>query len=537
MASAADKIPKNHGEFYFDPALPLWKEEALRNREWLVKQNLWGLTAQKARMLLKLPTDQPLILSGHQPIFFHPGVWAKCLTASILAESVSGTACHKITDTAMTGEYIHTLPEVEDNGKARRKELDFFLTKDMKQQEKTTPYAHLPAPEFAALEKIFSDAQVFCPEAIKGNLRGFEEKLVKGLKKNPTWTDFHLYTLKLLDEICGTSRQYLTGSKLWTSEPFLQFAANWLSNLAEMNQAYNESLDEYRKKYGITHELSPMPNLKFENWWFEIPFWGVTKYHQRHSLYAKKDGKKLILKIKGGDGTYPLDQEDMQRQLGVLNISLWPKAIPQTLFCRMYLCDFFIHGVGGSSYEEVGDSLFKKIFKANPPAYGVVSATYLVDPEESRSMEVILLKEAKIEWWGRALAQNPEYLFTKAESWQKELPVFMLPKFKDCYNNEKLKKLASEKIQCLEGLKDPAKRPEASAKLKQVNFALYDSYTEIIKTLEQGLLDIGKLKQTKEVLGGREYPFFCFSPQTFADMKDKIRSAAHVEVEKAASGS
>jgi len=304
-----------------------------------------------------------------------------------------------------------------------------------------------------------------------------------------------------------------------------------------MNQAYNESLDEYRKKYGITHELSPMPNLKFENWWFEIPFWGVTKYHQRHSLYAKKDGKKLILKIKGGDGTYPLDQEDMQRQLGVLNISLWPKAIPQTLFCRMYLCDFFIHGVGGSSYEEVGDSLFKKIFKANPPAYGVVSATYLVDPEESRSMEVILLKEAKIEWWGRALAQNPEYLFTKAESWQKELPVFMLPKFKDCYNNEKLKKLASEKIQCLESLKDPAKRPEASAKLKQINFALYDSYTEIIKTLEQGLLDIGKLKQTKEVLGGREYPFFCFSPQTFVDMKDKIRSAAHVEVEKAASGS
>ena len=103
---------------------------------------------------------------------------------------------------------------------------------------------------------------------------------------------------------------------------------------------FRSSLDEYRKKYGITHELTPVPNLKFENWFFEIPFWGVTKYHQRHSVWAKKDGKKIVLKVKGGEGSYDLTIDNLAFELGKLLLTLWPKAIPQTLFLRMYICDF-----------------------------------------------------------------------------------------------------------------------------------------------------------------------------------------------------
>src|ERR1039458_7067383 len=215
MAETTDKIPKRHGEFYFEPPLAQWKEEALRNRERLVKQTLWGQTAHKVREFLKLPTEQPLVLSGHQPIFFHPGVWAKCLSASILAESISGTACHKITDTALVPEFLHYLPEVEENGKARKKILEFYSTKDMKQQERVTPYTFLPAPDSKALEKIFADAQVYCPEKIKPLIRDFSEKVMKGVGKTPTWNDVHIHTLKMLDEFCGTSRTILIGSQLW----------------------------------------------------------------------------------------------------------------------------------------------------------------------------------------------------------------------------------------------------------------------------------------------------------------------------------
>jgi hypothetical protein len=150
-----------------------------------------------------------------------------------------------------------------------------------------------------------------------------------------------------------------------------------------------------------------------------------------------------------------------------------------------------------------------------------------VDPEESHGVDVVLAYEQKILNWERALEKNPEYLFSKQEDWKRDLPGFMHAVFQKCADNPALQKLAAEKEKLIGLLKDPAQRGQASTKIKEVNFALYDSYTEVLKALEKGLLDVGKVKDTKEVLSFREYPFFCYPPKTFTDMKEKIRLAAH----------
>lgn len=526
MTDNVDKVPKHHGEFYFEPSLPQWREEALRNRDRLAQETFWGQSPRSVRAALKMPTDQPLILSGHQPVFFYPGLWTKCLAASALAQAVSGAAYHKLTDTALAPEFLHYLPELEDNGRARRKQLDFFSSKDAKEVEKAIPYAFLPAPEYPALEKIFADAQVFCPPVVKENMSLYGEKMLKGLRENTTWNNYHIFTLKWLDEICGVKRMYMEGSKIWSSESFLEFLGYWFNHLPELTDHYNHSLDEYRKSHNIQHELSPMPNLKFQDWFFEIPFWGITHYHQRHSVWAKIDGKKLVLKIKGADGNYTVNLANLREELGTLPITLWPKAIPQTLFCRMFLCDYFIHGLGGGIYEEVGNMFFEKVFKVKPLAFGVATSTYLVDPKDSHGIEVILEHEAMIENWQRLLAKNPEYLFTKQEAWEKELPAFMHEAFKKCLNNETLQKGVQVKLRLLEELKDPAKKAEASKKIKEINFALYDHYTEILKVLEQGLLDASKVKESRAILAYREYPFFCYKPEVFVEMTQKIKRIA-----------
>ncbi|HJT25059.1 MAG TPA: hypothetical protein VJ873_10810, partial [bacterium] len=519
---------KNHGDFYFEPPLFQWKEEALRNRERLVKETFWGQSPLKVRAELKLPTHQPLILSGHQPVFFHPGHWAKCLAASTLAEAVQGTACHKVTDTALGPEYLHYMPEVEEDGHGRKKILEFYTNKDLKQQERTTPYCFLPAPDHAALEKILKDAEVYAPAIVKANIKTYQDKLLKEIKKEATWNDFHLSMAKILDDICGTRRLYLEAHKIWETQPYYRFLSQWLLNLPELNDDYNQALNEYRKKHGITHDLTPMPNLKFEDWWFEIPFWGVAR-NQRHSLWAKNDGKHIVLKIKGGDGNYSLAVDELETELSVLNLSIWPKAIPQTLFCRMYLCDFFIHGTGGAVYEEVGDMLFSKFFKVKPLSFGVATATFLVDPEGSKGMDAVMSHEERIQWWDRALSKNPEYLFTKKEVWEKELPSFIQAGFKKCLNNPYLRNLAETKVKWLGALQNPTYKSEASYKIKEINHVLYEGLTEAIQALEKGLLDIEKVKQPKEVMSFREYPFFCYPPEVFTEMRDKIRELAHHE--------
>jgi hypothetical protein len=182
----------------------------------------------------------------------------------------------------------------------------------------------------------------------------------------------------------------------------------------------------------------------------------------------------------------------------------------------------------------VGDTLFTKTFKLKPLSYGVVSATYHVDPRQSRGVEAVMKYDEKITWWQRALDQNPEYLFTKADVWKNEIPPFMHPMFQACFDNPALRKLAEEKSRLVAEMQDPAKREATSQNIKKVNISLYDGYAPVLKALEQGLLDVSKVKDTWEVLTYREYPFFCYPAQVFTDMKEKIRQAANREVEKPA---
>ena len=55
--------------------------------------------------------------------------------------------------------------------------------------------------------------------------------------------------------------------------------------------------------------------------------------------------------------------------------NLRPRALTLTLFARLCLGDFFIHGIGGGKYDEVTDAIIRDYFGIEPPAYQVLSAT------------------------------------------------------------------------------------------------------------------------------------------------------------------
>jgi hypothetical protein len=520
-----EKTPKNNGEYYFEPAASEWRSSVLKNREKFFNMSLWGQTAAKVRTFFGMPIDCPIVLTGHQPVFFYPGIWAKCLAASQLAQSVAGIPYHLITDTALAPEFNHFVPEVDENGRVRRKQIDFFLTKDMKVKERTLPYAFLPAPEREALEKIFLDSISYGPSSVKRSTQYFSRKLLSGLKDGNNWNQFHSHALDLLDRITGDKLEKLEGTRIWTSEPFVDFFVYWLTNMAELNKTYNDSLDEYRKKNGITHEIEPMPNLKFEDWYFEMPFWGTAHAHSRGTIWAKMDHKDLILKVKGVEGHHQFHLNNLKNELVVSPFKIWPKALPQTLFLRMYLCDFFIHGIGGSVYEEVGNIFFKKITMVDPPAYGVVSATYWVDFKENDESNVILDYQKVLETWKRALEHNPEYVFTRESDWKRDLPGFLHSRFEHCLKNEGLKMLADEKKGFIDALKDPAKRAEAAERIKEINAELQQGCSEVMRAIEKGLFDVQTVKERQDVLTFREYPFFCFEEPVFHEMKEKIRQA------------
>jgi hypothetical protein len=97
--------------------------------------------------------------------------------------------------------------------------------------------------------------------------------------------------------------------------------------------------------------------------------------------------------------------------------------------------------------------------------------------------------------------------------------------FQTCLKNSELAKLAAEKVKWVELLKNPAQRAEASMKIKTINPTLYEGLTEALKVLEKGKMDLEQLKQTRDVLAFRQYPYFCYSPEAFQALKDKVRAS------------
>ena len=77
----------------------------------------------------------------------------------------------------------------------------------------------------------------------------------------------------------------------------------------------------------------------------------------------------------------------------------------------------------------------------------------------------------------------------------------------------------------MNSLKDPAHRPRAAKRIKEINSELFANYGEILSAIRQGISDAQAVKETRDVLAFREYPFFCFEPEVFTDMKEKIRRA------------
>jgi hypothetical protein len=54
------------------------------------------------------------------------------------------------------------------------------------------------------------------------------------------------------------------------------------------------------------------------------------------------------------------------------------RALTNTLYARLFLCDLFVHGIGGGKYDELTDELIRRFYEFEPPDYLVLSATRLL---------------------------------------------------------------------------------------------------------------------------------------------------------------
>ena len=156
------------------------------------------------------------------------------------------------------------------------------------------------------------------------------------------------------------------------STAFRRFAAHIAANLPRFRIAYNRVVAEYRTTHGIKSKSHPVPDLAEG----ELPFWEFTDTGRVRATSATPPER------------------------------LRPRALTLTLFARLCLADWFIHGIGGGKYDEVTDALIRDFFGTEPPAFQVVTGTlHLPSPGFPRTKEDVAERELKL----RRLHWNPEY--------------------------------------------------------------------------------------------------------------------------------
>jgi hypothetical protein len=172
---------------------------------------------------------------------------------------------------------------------------------------------------------------------------GYEPLLANVWRDAETLAGAFIAARQNSEKAWGCENYELRVSQLAQTEAFACFARHIFSDLPRFREIYNVAIQSYRHRNRLRSRNHPAPELQTD----EAPFWVRTgNSHPRERATASSSVQ-----------------------------SLRPRALTLTLFVRVCLGDFFIHGIGGGKYDEVTDQIIQSYFGLAVPAYQVLSAT------------------------------------------------------------------------------------------------------------------------------------------------------------------
>ena len=186
---------------------------------------------------------------------------------------------------------------------------------------------------------------------------------------------------------CGLDDMlYLPVSRLSASEAFGALLASVLSDPMHFSHCYNQAVagQAHGEAPGRSGGIRPLA-ADHQGISAELPFWLVRSDGRRTSLHVRPENESIILSA-GACGELArlrvgCVRDNSARILEVLEEAGWairPKAVALTLFARLYLSDWFIHGLGGVQYERVTDYLLREYYRMRVPAYGMITCTAIL---------------------------------------------------------------------------------------------------------------------------------------------------------------
>jgi hypothetical protein len=321
----------------------------------------------------------PLFMAGHQPELFHPGVWVKNFALCGLARAHGGLAINLVVDNDTLKAPALRIPALDREGKGPRHAHSVLVPFDTGGEEIPFEERHVhDEPLFASFaERVKAAAGAWGFEPLLGQLWDRTRRLSTS---TPLVGERLAAARRELERDWGYANLEVPVSTVCRQNAFAWFACDLLTNLPRFHRIYNEAVHAYRRRNGLRSRNHPVPDLAVDGDWFEAPFWAWrSRPARRGRLFARRSGERIELRAdKEVWPTLPSEPRAMietWQELETCGFKVRSRALTNTLYARLLLCDLFVHGIGGGKYDELTDELMRSYFGVQPPAFMILSAT------------------------------------------------------------------------------------------------------------------------------------------------------------------
>ncbi len=485
---------------------------------------LWELVAATRREVLMVaaeytgsyrnvfrPSDtadwiaRPLIMGGHQPELFHPGVWLKNSVLDAYARRVGGTAVNLVVDSDRCGRASVGVP-VGTPEAAHYEHLEFDA----------------PAAEQAWEERGVMDreclasfgtraADLLVPLVPDAIVRRWWPLVVDRAAASHRLGLGIAQARHMLEERFGLETLELPVAELVRLPTVMVFVGWLLAHARPLHEAYNAALADHRRARRVRGRGRPMPDLAVLHdggeEWLELPWWLWSKDDpRRRRVFASStlpggmtlsDLETVRVELPIASDTSPSKWIDALSRMEEHGVRLRPRALITTLIARLLVADVFVHGIGGAAYDSITDAIVRRLIGSDPPRHAVVSGTLRLPLERVfpgiESADPVA-ERAAVTRTLRDIAYHPE----------RHLEASSLP--------DGIQELVASKWRWIETVPTPALARRRCREIRAANQTLAGHARSKTAELEARIAPLEAAERARKVLWSRTHPW-CFFPE------------------------
>jgi len=432
--------------------------------------------------------NAPVIATGHQPIFYYPGILFKNFLADRLARKVKGSALNFVVDSD-TGMLEVPIPSVTNNNEFEKKTIPLKTEHDL-------VFASY-APSKEEIKKFFESIanQLITNEENRlmqkclSSINTYKQAFLKHFNYHKDFVQAVTALRTDFEEQQGVNLLNLKIADIANTNAYHQFIFYIISHIDTYHEHFNQAVVRYANK-----SFQPVKKLERTTNGFELPFW-LLKNGKRYPVFVQFQPERCVINSPEGNEYLRLSSDISDgEQISTLNqqITLFPKAPTLTLIIRIFFSDLFIHGTGAVEYEKINNEFIQSFFRLNAPLHFVAASGNIFFPFEKDLPDL----------------KNPNHQYNEIQKWLKEYK----RNPEDLLNTDKATSYKAKKKELAKRMQEtePGERKPIHDQMEHLNKQMQEILAEQYAEMNQKLQFYNRVFNSKTVWLERQYPYFIY---------------------------